>query len=413
MKKEPESSPYMGIPSSDFIDILLQGDEQADEAAYYLLHNRVRLQLKRRFEVYHNRLMDDFEDILEDFFLYLREGKDGGNRTPYQSLRRIRKKEVFEAWLTNTFRNYLSVRAESEERLLFSGLDPDDIAGKDGAAFTAGTDYSAGIDRTAGTEYTVGAEHATSIDNATYIGQMTSSDHATSRDRMTSIGHETNIDHETSIGHETSIDHATNIDHATGIGHAVNIGHSASFLHTDCIHHSASPLTDERILSLASHLIAYAHQTFNPHYRFILLRSLLTMLDQRQALPSEEVANALGMSPLSYRVTAHRTKCSLAKLRDRLLRGDHLQLDDSHLQMARHINDDFTHLYPTLLVYYNQTIDSLPCSAAIKQLRQRHYEATGNQLHEPVEPYHANLTVTGFWNKLGRWMPPPSRPSHP
>ena len=82
MKKEPENSPYTGIPSSDFIDLLLQGDEQADEAAYYLLHNRVRLQLKRRFEVYHNRLMDDFEDVLEDFFLYLREGKDGENRTP-------------------------------------------------------------------------------------------------------------------------------------------------------------------------------------------------------------------------------------------------------------------------------------------------------------------------------------------
>ena len=101
MKKEPENSPYTSIPSSDFIDILLRGDEQADEAAYYLLHNRVRLQLKRRFEVYHNRLMDDFEDVLEDFFLYLREGKGGGNRTPYQSLRRIRKKEVFEAWLIN------------------------------------------------------------------------------------------------------------------------------------------------------------------------------------------------------------------------------------------------------------------------------------------------------------------------
>ena len=212
MKKEPENSPYTSIPSSDFIDILLRGDEQADEAAYYLLHNRVRLQLKRRFEVYHNRLMDDFEDVLEDFFLYLREGKGGGNRTPYQSLRRIRKKEVFEAWLINAFRNYLALRAAEEGKVLFSGLDPDNLAGIDGIDSPAITDLSASL------------------------------------------------------------------------------------------------LTDERRLSLASDLIAYAHQTFSPHYRFVLFRSLLSMLNRKQSIPNEAVAQALGMTDLSYRVTAHRTK---------------------------------------------------------------------------------------------------------
>lgn len=302
------ASPFSEVPSADFIGILLQGGSRADEAAYYLLHNRIYLRLKRRFEVYQNRLMDNFEDVVEDFFLYLREGKGGGNRTPYQSLQYIRKKEVFEAWLINTFRNYLTLRAAEEGKVLLSGLDPNNLAGNDGIAFSAITDLS------------------------------------------------------------------------------------------------ASPLTDERILSLAADLIAYAHQTFNPQYQFILLRSLLSMLDRRQSLPNEEVAKALKMTDLSYRVTTHRTKCSLAKLRDRLLRGDHLPLDDSHLQMARHINDDFTHLYPTLLVYYNQTIDSMPCAAAIKQLRQQHYEATGNLLHESVTPYSSQLTVTGFWNKLNWWL---------
>ena len=320
MKKEPENSPYTSIPSSDFIDILLRGDEQADEAAYYLLHNRVRLQLKRRFEVYHNRLMDDFEDVLEDFFLYLREGKGGGNRTPYQSLRRIRKKEVFEAWLINAFRNYLALRAAEEGKVLFSGLDPDNLAGIDGIDSPAITDFSAIADFSAITDL------------------------------------------------------------------------------------SASLLTDERMLSIASDLIAYAHQTFSPHYRFVLFRSLLSMLNRKQSIPNEAVAQALGMTDLSYRVTAHRTKCSLAKLRDRLLRGESLPLDDAHLQMARHINDDFTHLYPTLSVYYDQTIDSLPCAAAIRQLRWQYRETTGNLLHEPEVAYSAQLTVKGFWCKLNRWL---------
>ena len=308
MKKEPENSPYTSIPSSDFIDILLRGDEQADEAAYYLLHNRVRLQLKRRFEVYHNRLMDDFEDVLEDFFLYLREGKGGGNRTPYQSLRRIRKKEVFEAWLINAFRNYLALRAAEEGKVLFSGLDPDNLAGIDGIDSPAITDLSASL------------------------------------------------------------------------------------------------LTDERRLSLASDLIAYAHQTFSPHYRFVLFRSLLSMLNRKQSIPNEAVAQALGMTDLSYRVTAHRTKCSLAKLRDRLLRGESLPLDDAHLQMARHINDDFTNLYPTLSVYYDQIIDTLPCASAIRQLRWQYRETTGNLLHEPEVAYSAQLNIKGFWCKLNRWL---------
>ena len=54
-----EVSPFLEVPSADFIDILLQGGARADEAAYYLLHHRVNFQLRRCFEVYHSRLADD------------------------------------------------------------------------------------------------------------------------------------------------------------------------------------------------------------------------------------------------------------------------------------------------------------------------------------------------------------------
>ena len=54
---------------------------------------------------------------MEDFFLYLREGEGGLNRFAYQSLQRIKNKDSFKTWLLNTFRNYLSNRAQTEENL--------------------------------------------------------------------------------------------------------------------------------------------------------------------------------------------------------------------------------------------------------------------------------------------------------
>lgn len=335
-----EVSSFSEIPSADFIDILLQGGERADEAAYYLLHHRVNLQLKRRFEVYHNRLMDNFEDMVEDFFLYLREGndcEDVGDRTPYQSLQSIRNKEVFEAWLVRTFRNYLAGRAAAEEHFLHVGVSSESVASPD--IFNAADG--------------IGISDVSDTPNAADV--------------------------------------------------------TVPFASCEIPEIPDTLQTDEWILSVAASLIAYAHQTFNPNYRFILFRSLLSMLNRQQSLSNEAVAQALGMTCLSYRVTTHRAKCSLARLRDRLLRGESLPLDDTHLQMAQHINDDFSNLYPTLSVYYDQIIDTLPCAAAIRQLRQQYSETTGHTLHEPTASYFARLTVTGFWTKLNQWL----IPSHP
>ena len=129
------------------------------------------------------------------------------------------------------------------------------------------------------------------------------------------------------------------------------------------------------------------------------------MLNKQKALPTEEVALALGMTHISYRVILHRMKHNLAHFRNRLLQGERLRLDDQHQQMANHLNDDFTNLYPTLLTYYNETIDTLKCADAIHQLRQRHYEETGIMAHEPSpdeEPIRT--TITTFWNKLNRLL---------
>ena len=71
---------YAEVPIPDFVDIILKGN---DEAMYYLLHNRLNRQLYERYETDRHQLYDDFEDIIEDFFLYLHEH----GRGPYQSLK--------------------------------------------------------------------------------------------------------------------------------------------------------------------------------------------------------------------------------------------------------------------------------------------------------------------------------------
>ena len=282
----------------DFVDIILAGGERADEAMYYLLQERLNKQLQKKYEVYQHQMMDDFEDVVEDFFLYLREGKDGRGRTPYKSIHRIQKKESFESWMLSTFRNYLTVRADKEANQTISLSDNQNIQASENPIL----------------------------------------------------------------------------------------------------------LTDERKLAIASHLIAFAHQVFHPRSRFIFLRSLLTMLNKQQALPNEEMAKALGMTDISYRVSVHRMKCRLAKYRTLLLQGEQLALDEPHQQMAQRIHDDFAHLYPTLMLYYGQTLDTLNRADAIKQLRQEYLAATGTLLHEPETPYALPPSISSFWTRLDRFL---------
>ena len=271
----------------------------SDETMYDLLHNHLNQKLKRKFEVFEHQLLDDFDDIVDDFFLYLRDGKSGTNRITYLSLYKIKNPEAFEAWTLSTFRNYLSVRAAKEEKMVYAQVSVDKI-----------------------------------------------------------------VDDET----------------------------------------ASSILKDEQRLSIASHLIAYAHQELLPRDCFILFRTLLTLLDKKQALPNEAMAKVLGMSDIAYRVTVHRMKCNLAKYRIQLLQGQPLPLDEQHQAMAQSINDDFLNLYPTLLYYYNQVVEALHCADAVKNLRLEYFEKTGNMLHEDQAEYSVPVTVTYFWNRMERLL---------
>ena len=289
--KKSKTNRFAGIPVPGFVEMILKGD---DEAMYYLLHDRLDHQLRNRYEAYNNHLNDDYEDIVDDFFLYLRES----GRYPYQPLQRIKKKEAFETWLLNTFRNYLSNRADAE----------------------------------------------------------------TPNSRI-------------------PIDANNHV-----------------------VFEAPSDITNERILAVVSHLIAYAHQVFYPRGRFIFLRSLLTMLNKQKAVPNKEMAEALDMSDLAYRVASYRMKQNVQSFRDRLLKGETLRLDDDHQQMADNINRDFVHLYPTLFRIYIECIDTLKTSTAVKYLRQQYLEERGLTVHELDSDSPNHVSIPAFWEKLNRWM---------
>ena len=282
---------YAGVPVPDFVERILKGD---DEAMYYLLHDRISHQLHERFEAYKNNLSDDYEDVIDDFFLYLREC----GRYPYEPLKRIKKKEAFETWLLNTFRNYLSNRAETEGKGMSS--QPNSEA------------------------------------------------------------------------------------------HSPIVGEGSA--------------GDEEKIRIVSQLIAYAHQVFYPRGRFIFLRSLLTMLNKQRAVPNKEMAEALDMSDLAYRVAVYRMKQNVRHFRERLLKGETLRLDDEHQQIADNINCDFIHLYPTLFRIYLQSIDTLKTSIAVKHLRQQYLEERGFAVHERDVDSPIRVRIPAFWSKLNRWL---------
>lgn len=266
---------------------------------YYLLHHRLDLQMRRRYNAFQLQLMDDFDDLVEDYFIYLREGPDGMNRVRYQALHSIKNPEAIAMWLLRTFRNYLRDRAAKEGEIASADFPADEVANDDSPS---------------------------------------------------------------------------------------------------------SILTDEEKLSYASDLIAYAHQVLSPRDGFIFLRTLLTMLNKRQALANAEMARALGMTDISYRVAVYRMKCNLALQRTLLLEGKRLPLDHQHHQMAQRINDDFIHLYPTLLEFYNQSLDHLDQADAIRQLRQKYYNTTGDMMHESDAASPVKVSVSAFWYNLSRFL---------
>lgn len=100
--------------ASVYYDVITDKGTRDDEAAYYLLTHRLSRALRKIYDYYGFGLSDDYNDTIDDFYLYLYEGHP--NAKPFAMLGFVRSKDAFFGWVLSTYRNFLLKRAREEEK---------------------------------------------------------------------------------------------------------------------------------------------------------------------------------------------------------------------------------------------------------------------------------------------------------
>ncbi|MBR4390929.1 MAG: hypothetical protein IKT08_02345 [Bacteroidales bacterium] len=279
---------------SSYCESILDRKGDYSEAVYYLLKKRLARALRRVYDNHGFGLVDEFEDTIDDFYLYLYEGNRTVSQQPFSILERIRNRQAFFGWVLSTYRNYLLNRAKEMERekdVLFNAMI-----------------------------------HAREDEKA---------------------------------------------------------------------------LTEEAMTHILSTAIAYADQQFIVRNRFIFYRMLLSLLDHRMAIPQEEMAKALGMQAVTYRVCAKRQKDRFLVYVTLLEAGETLELNPWHRAMRNRILLHFDSLYEVLMEYYLQALEALPSSLEIQRLRMEFGSMTTPMVHEETSSYgELALTANGLYLRI-------------
>ena len=264
---------YNNLSAVDYYDVVSIPEEPPVEAVYYLLERRLHRALHRVFDLHGFGLSDEFEDTVDEYFLYLYESNGQGK--PFGIVNSILNKEAFFGWTLSTYRNFLLNKAKEE------------------------------IKRKALQEqaHLVTGGECTGLDKETMIGYMASA-------------------------------------------------------------------------------IAYADQSFIPSNLFIFYRSLLSLLDHGRAIPQEEMAEAMKLHPVTYRVRCKRQRDSFQGFILIQETGHHLDLDRRHELMRLCIEEEFNRLYDLLIGYYNQVLEQLPYKDDIRALRLKYHQEKGVMMHE-------------------------------
>lgn len=284
---------YNNFSAADYYDTVSLHVKPPVEAVYYLLERRLHRALHHVFELHGFGLSDDFEDTIDEFFLYLYEGSGDGCK-PFSIIDSILNKEAFFGWTVATYRNFLMNKAKEE------------------------------IKRRAIREQT----------------------------QWMTEGEGTGLDKETMIDYMASA-------------------------------------------------IAYADQCFMPCNLFIFYRSLLSLLDHGRAIPQEEMAEAMKLHPVTYRVRCKRQRDCFQGFILSQETGHHLDLDRRHELMRLCIEEEFYRLYDLLIGYYNQVLEQLPDKSAIRALRLKYHQEKGVMMHEENGyGYRYHMEVESFYRAL-------------
>lgn len=284
---------YNNFSASDYFDAVVSPDKPPVETVYYLLHKRLHCALQRTFELHGFGLSDDFDDTVNDFFLYLYEGNNEG-AVPFSFIKSVQNKQAFFGWTIATYRNFLLNKAKEEMK-----------------------------------RKTLQQEALMMIDNE-------------------------------------------------GLG-----------------------LNEEMMISYLATAIAYADQQFRPCNLFIFYRSMLSLLDHSRAIPQEEMAMAMNLHPVTYRVRSKRQRDCFQGFILSQETGHRLDLDRRHELMRLCIVEDFSRLYDLLIGFYNQVLEQLPAKSEIRALRLKYRQEKGVSMHEECcYGYRFEKSVKPLYNAL-------------
>jgi len=266
---------WADFTAGEFYDAIINRDEDSASIAYYLIDKQLRMRLKNVFCNTGCERFFEFQDSIDDFFLYVHDGTKWIYNKPFYMLESIENKDSLFKWMSMTYRNFMLRKLNNEIRV-----------------------------KSACERY--GCEE---IEN-----------------------HDDNI----------------------------------------------------RNLSTA---IAYADQKAQSRNRFVMYRLLLTFLNRSLAIPQEEMAQAIDMHPVAYRVSTKRVKDNILYYVKCLEQGLKLELDVEHKLMRDTILTNFDSLYSTLSNYYDEAINQLPNAEAVKRLRFGHRYSENNVFHEDEASY--------------------------
>ena len=128
--EKKDSIDFETCSPSVFYDYIVQGGEGASEALYYLIKKRLSLVLGHLYKLHGVGIQDEFEDTIDDFFLYLHDGNSSFEARPFAMLGNVREKKAFFSWLISTYRIFLLNKQRNEARSPFSkkGTETDGLA---------------------------------------------------------------------------------------------------------------------------------------------------------------------------------------------------------------------------------------------------------------------------------------------
>lgn len=111
--------------SSEYYDAIAHHGEDDADLVYYLIKMRLRKALMKVFLYYGDEVYDNFDESIDDFFIYLHDGFGGGAPSPFAMIDNITDKKTLFSWIKNTYRIFLLNKYRNYLKLpVFQGLPP-------------------------------------------------------------------------------------------------------------------------------------------------------------------------------------------------------------------------------------------------------------------------------------------------